>query len=159
MSLEKDLTRRRAVEVHDETAAWFASEYGTADIFESPFRYGRHLIDRAWAHCVSELPTGAKCLDVGCGIGTYMARLLEQGYKVSGIEPSHEMRRLAEKQVPANLISDGSVLELPATDSSLDFVYAIEVFRYLDTQDNQRGHRARNAAAPGAKAAGKGGSL
>jgi SAM-dependent methyltransferase len=70
-----------------------------------------------------------------------MARLLEQGYKVSGIEPSHEMRRLAEKQVPANLISDGSVLELPATDSSLDFIYAIEVFRYLDTQDNQRGHR------------------
>lgn len=127
MNLERNLTRRRAVEVHDETAAWFASQYGTEDIFESPFRYGRHLIDRAWAYCVSELQAGAKCLDVGCGIGTYMARLLEQDYQVSGIEPSQEMRRIAEKQVPASLISDGSVLELPASDSSLDFAYAIEV--------------------------------
>jgi ubiquinone/menaquinone biosynthesis C-methylase UbiE len=139
--LERDRTRRRAVEIHDETAAWFASEYDTENIFESPFRYGRHLIDRTWAQCVSRLRTGAKCLDVGSGIGIHMTRLLEQGFQVSGIEPSHEMRRLAEKHVPADLISDGSILQLPAADSSFDFVYAIEVFRYLGTQDNERGHQ------------------
>jgi ubiquinone/menaquinone biosynthesis C-methylase UbiE len=51
------------------------------------------------------------------------------------------MRRLAAKNVPADLVSDGSVLQLPAPDSSIDFVYAIEVFRYLDTRDNAQGHR------------------
>ena len=61
--------------------------------------------------------------------------------RVTGIEPSAEMRRLAAKNIPANLVSDGSVLQLPASASSIDFVYAIEVFRYLNARDNAQGHR------------------
>ena len=141
MSSDADWTRRRAVEVHDETATKFFAEYGAKSIFDSPFRYGRQLIDRSWAHCVSQLPAGAQCLDIGCGVGAHMARLLEQNFEVAGIEPSVEMRRLAGMNVPAELVTDGSVLQLPAPASSFDFVYAIEVFRYLDTRDNERGHR------------------
>jgi ubiquinone/menaquinone biosynthesis C-methylase UbiE len=51
------------------------------------------------------------------------------------------MRRLAAKNIPADLVSDGSVLRLQAADSSIDFVYAIELFRYLDARDNVQGHR------------------
>jgi ubiquinone/menaquinone biosynthesis C-methylase UbiE len=51
------------------------------------------------------------------------------------------MRRLAAKNIPGDLVCDGSVLQLPASDLSIDFVYAIEVFRYLDTRDNAQGHR------------------
>jgi SAM-dependent methyltransferase len=141
MNPDSDWTRRRAIEVHDETATKFLIEYGGKNVFESPFRYGRTLIDRTWAQCVSQLPARAKCLDVGCGVGAHMARLLNQGFEATGIEPSAEMRRLAKMNVPANLVSDGSVLELPATASSFDFVYAIEVFRYLDKRDNECGHR------------------
>jgi SAM-dependent methyltransferase len=140
MNSDEKWSRRRAVEVHDETADEFFAEYSGDSIFDSPFRYGRHLIDRAWARCVSELPRGATCLDIGCGVGTYMARLLDQGFKVDGIEPSAEMRRLAAINIPAELVSDGSVLQLPIPNSSMDFVYAIEVFRYLDTRDNAQGH-------------------
>lgn len=134
-------TRRRAVEIHDETAATFANEYGDNDLFSSPFRYGRTLIDQRWAECVAQLPPGAKCLDIGSGVGTYLARLLALGFEATGIEPSAEMRRLALTRVPAALVADGSVLQLPAADRSLDFVYAIEVFRYLDAHDNALGHR------------------
>ena len=141
MNSDEKWSRRRAVEVHDETADGFFAEYRGDNIFESAFRYGRHFIDRAWARCVSQLPHGAKCLDVGCGVGAHMARLLDQGFEVTGIEPSAEMRRLAAKNVPADLVSDGSVLQLPAAASSIDFVYAIEVFRYLDSRDNTQGHR------------------
>jgi SAM-dependent methyltransferase len=141
MSSDADWTRRRAVEVHDETATKFLAEYSGKDIFDSPFRYGRQLIDRTWAHCVSQLPPRGKCLDVGCGVGAHMARLLEQGFEATGVEPSAEMRRLAKMNVPAELVADGSVLQLPAPASSFDFVYAIEVFRYLDTRDNELGHR------------------
>jgi len=134
-------TRRRAVEIHDETAATFSAEYAGESIFDSPFRYGRHLIDRAWEECVARLPPRAYCLDIGCGVGTHMARLLERGFEVQGIEPSAEMRALAVGRVPADLVSDGSVLQLPQADASLDFVYAIEVFRYLNARDNALGHR------------------
>ena len=39
-----------------------------------------------------------------------------------------------------DLVSDGSVLQLPVSSSTVDFVYAIEVFRYLEAEDNARGH-------------------
>ena len=79
MSSDADWTRRRAVEVHDETDTKFLAEYGGKNVFDSPFRYGRELIDRSWAHCVSQLPPQGKCLDIGCGVGAHMAQLLEQG--------------------------------------------------------------------------------
>lgn len=138
---EADWSRRRAVDVHDETANIFASEYSSEEVFDSPFRYGRSLIDRAWTQCVAGLPARATCLDIGCGIGVYMARLLSAGHHVTGIEPSAEMRRLAAERVPAALVADGSVLDLKFETASLDFVYAIEVFRYLSAADNAAGHR------------------
>lgn len=133
--------RKRAIDVHDETAGFFSAEYSSDNVHDSPFRYGRSLIDGQWRKVVEGLPAGAHCLDIGCGIGAYMARLLEADMDVRGIEPSPEMRKLAAERVPEGLISDGSVTDLPAGDRTLDFIYAIEVFRYLDTADNMRGHR------------------
>ncbi len=141
MAPEDTWSRRRAVDVHDETADHFAAWYCSDDVFDSEFRYGRHLIDQYWARCVDELPAGAKCFDIGCGLGVYMARLRARGFAVAGIEPSAEMRRQAASYVPAELITDGSVLALAAPDAAYDFVYAIEVFRYLNTRDNALGHR------------------
>ena len=136
-----DWSRRRAVDVHDETANIFASEYSSDDALDSPFRYGRSLIDRAWAQCVAKLPPQATCLDIGCGVGVYMERLLAAGFSVTGIEPSAEMRRLAAEHVPAALVSGGSVLDLKFEAESFDFAFAIEVFRYLNTDDNEAGHQ------------------
>jgi SAM-dependent methyltransferase len=133
--------RKRAVDVHDETAGYFSSEYSSDNIYDSPFRYGRALIDARWEQVVGQLPAGASCLDIGSGIGAYMGRLLEAGFKVRGIEPSEEMRRLSRQRIPAELVSPGSVTELPVEDGSQDFIYAIEVFRYLDSGDNELGHR------------------
>jgi putative AdoMet-dependent methyltransferase len=133
--------RKRAVDVHDETAGYFASEYSSDNVYDSPFRYGRSLIDAQWSRLVRDLPPGANCLDIGSGIGTYMARLIDAGCNVRGIEPSAEMRKLAEARVADELVSDGSVTALPVADRSQDFIYAIEVFRYLDASDNALGHR------------------
>lgn len=141
MGPEDTWSRQRAVDVHDETADTFAAWYSGDEVFDSEFRYGRYLIDQAWARCVAELPQHAKCLDIGCGLGVYIKRLHEREFDVTGIEPSMEMRRRAEDYVPSALVSDGSVLQLAAADAAYDFVYAIEVFRYLDARDNARGHR------------------
>jgi ubiquinone/menaquinone biosynthesis C-methylase UbiE len=141
MTSDDSWSRKRAVDVHDETADDFAAWYRSDDVFDSEFRYGRHLIDQYWARCVDALPAGAKCFDIGCGLGVYMARLRARGLAVTGIEPSAEMRRQAADYVPSELVSDGSVLALTAPDATYDFVYAIEVFRYLNTRDNALGHR------------------
>jgi SAM-dependent methyltransferase len=141
MTSKVSWSRKRAIDVHDETARIFSAEYASDNAYDSPFRYGRHLIDQAWARVVSELPQGAHCLDIGSGIGAYMARLLKAGFDVQGIEPSPEMRKLALEHVPASRVADGSVLDLAAFRQSLDFVYAIEVFRYLDTHDNVVGYK------------------
>lgn len=133
--------RKRAVDVHDETAGYFSAEYSSDNVYDSPFRYGRSLIDAQWMRVVEGLPDGANCLDIGSGIGVYMARLIEAGFDVRGIEPSAEMRKLAGERVPADLVSDGSITDLPVGDQSQDFIYAIEVFRYLDAADNALGHR------------------
>lgn len=45
----------------------------------------------------------------------------------------------AESRLPAGTVKDGSVLNLPFADDFFDFVYAIEVFRYLNYEDNLRG--------------------
>lgn len=141
MTSKVSWSRKRAIDVHDETAGMFSAEYSSDNAYDSPFRYGRHLIDQAWARIVSELPKGARCLDIGSGIGAYMARLLNAGFEVQGIEPSEEMRKLAREHVPEARVSDGSVLDLASFRQSQDFVYAIEVFRYLDAYDNVVGHQ------------------
>ena len=133
--------RKRAVDVHDETAIYFSTEYASDNVYDSPFRYGRSLIDEQWTKVVAGLPAGAKCLDIGSGIGAYMARLIDAGLNVRGIEPSAEMRKIACERVPAELVSNGSVTDLLVGDRSQDFIYAIEVFRYLDSADNAAGHR------------------
>jgi ubiquinone/menaquinone biosynthesis C-methylase UbiE len=132
--------RKRAVDLHDETAGYFSAEYASDNVYDSPFRYGRALIDAQWSKIVATLPAGANCLDIGSGIGAYMARLVEIGLNVRGIEPSAEMRKLARERVPSELVKDGSVTELPVADKSQDFIYAIEVFRYLNWADNALGH-------------------
>jgi 2-polyprenyl-3-methyl-5-hydroxy-6-metoxy-1,4-benzoquinol methylase len=141
MELPMSWARKRAVAVHNETAGYFSTEYASDNVYNSPFRYGRALIDAQWNKVVEGLPAGADCLDIGSGIGTYMARLLQARINVRGIEPSAEMRKLAQERVPSGLVSDGSVTDLAADDRSQNFIYAIEVFRYLDAADNALGHR------------------
>jgi SAM-dependent methyltransferase len=133
--------RKRAVDVHEETAGYFSSEYASDNVYDSPFRYGRSLIDALWKKEVARLPAKAHCLDIGSGIGAYMARLIEAGFQVRGVEPSAEMRKLSRDRVAESLVADGLVTSLPVPDRSQDFVYAIEVFRYLDAADNAAGHR------------------
>jgi len=94
--------RKRAIDVHDETAGYFSAEYASDNVHDSAFRYGRSLIDELWWKVVEGLPAGAHCLDIGSGIGAYMARLLEAGLQVRGIEPSGEINSFTGGAVHIN---------------------------------------------------------
>jgi ubiquinone/menaquinone biosynthesis C-methylase UbiE len=140
----KASAREKAISVHDEGIDWFLEQYhpaGDNSYLASAFLYGRHQIEICWNRHVANLHRGAKVLDVGCGTGEQIAHLLDAGLQVYGVEPSEKMRAFAQSRLPAGTVRDGSVLNLPFENSTLDFVYAIEVFRYLMHDDNLEGLR------------------
>lgn len=134
---DKNWARARAVSFHDVKADWFASQYSRPEQrFASAFLYGRHQIN---IHCyrqIALLPRQARILDVGCGTGEQLTHLLKLGFEAFGVEPSEKMRCYAVSKLPAGVVLNGSVLDLPFASNSFDFMYAIEVFRYLDYADN-----------------------
>ncbi len=136
--------RERAVSVHDESIDWFVRQYGEAQTdhhLTSEFLYGRRQIDLHFSRLIGELPAHARVLDVGCGTGNQIERLLKSGFEVCGVEPSDRMRMCAQSRLPAGTLTNGSVLKLPFESETFDFVYAIEVFRYLAYEDNLQGLR------------------
>ncbi len=82
---------------------------------------------------------GARGLDVGCGQGTYVARMRELGFDVSGIDASEGQVRLASRHVgQSGVVVEGSALRIPAPDGSYDFVYAINVLHHLASVEEQQ---------------------
>lgn len=82
---------------------------------------------------------GRKGLDVGCGQGTYVARMRECGFDVAGIDESAQQVRLATRNVGSDgLVTVGSVLKIPAPDAAYDFVYVINVLHHLTSVEEQR---------------------
>ena len=134
--------RNKAVLIHDEKADWLASQYNkTQDRFLSPFIYGRQQINNYLFPEVLKLPKEAKILDIGCGAGNHLEQLINYGFNVAGVEPSENMRKYAQSKLPKGIVINGSVLNLPFKDNSFDFVYTIEVFRYLNNEDNLSGFK------------------
>jgi len=132
--------RDSAVACHDKSADKFQRFYESDQTpYDSGFSYGRHLISKYFSPVLNELPEGAAILDVGCGTGNHLLELLRLGFQARGIEPSAQMRRHAESKLPQGTVRPGTILKLPFANETFDFVYAIEVLRYLDQDDNKVG--------------------
>jgi ubiquinone/menaquinone biosynthesis C-methylase UbiE len=132
--------RDTAVTVHDYNAAWFDQQYNKfIDHYGSDFLYGRRQIDFYFNKTINKLPQNSRILDLGCGTGEKIAELIANGFKVWGIEPSINMRKYAESKLPPGTVTDGSILNIPFPDNYFDFVYATEVLRYLNHDDNVTG--------------------
>lgn len=132
--------RDTAVAIHDYNADWFNQQYAKIqDYYDSPFLYGRRQINSYFRKIIGKLDKSSKILDLGCGTGEQIEELLTGGFEVVGIEPSINMRKYAESKLPPGTVKDGSMLNIPFPDNYFDFVYAIEVLRYLNYNDNVAG--------------------
>lgn len=122
-----------AVQFHTEKAGQFEEHYRglAADPYRSIFTYGREKIEQLLDRRLARFARGARALDVGCGTGFNVGRLLERGFAVTGVEPSSGMRERATRDNPRAEIIDGDAAALPFEDCRFDVVICIEVIRYL----------------------------
>jgi len=81
------------------------------------------------------LVPGARVLDVGCGTGALLVRLVAQHQIVAtGIDPSPEMARIAQGAHPELSICTGQAEHLPFAANSFEMVLACLSYHHFDKQ-------------------------
>jgi trans-aconitate methyltransferase len=104
------------------------------------------LHERVWLDRFTDgLPTGARVLDVGCGTGDPIAdHLADRGFRVTGVDASQEMLRLARSRRP---VGDWRLADMRALDLGQRFggILGWNSFFHL-TRDEQRAVLPRLAA-------------
>ena len=84
-------------------------------------------------------PAAHRGLDAGCGQGWYVRRMRELGFDVNGIDTSARQIALAAGHVGSGArVAIGSVLDIPESDGSCDFIYTINVLHHLGSVEEQR---------------------
>jgi ubiquinone/menaquinone biosynthesis C-methylase UbiE len=139
VSDESRVVESVAIDHHHQVVDVFEAYYQVEDRFTTAFNYGRHKIDVMIDEQLKKLAPGSKVLDAGCGTGHYVERFRDQGFDAWGVEPADGMREAAQRRNPPDRILNGVITSLPFPDASFDMVIAIEVFRYLSWEDNERG--------------------
>jgi SAM-dependent methyltransferase len=87
--------------------------------------------DPAVARAVDELPAGARCLDVGCGIGRHSALLARRGFAVVATDAS-ATAVVATRQAGAVPCARSTFGDLPFADRTFDYVVAWNVVYHGD---------------------------
>ncbi|WP_027177914.1 class I SAM-dependent methyltransferase [Maridesulfovibrio bastinii] len=86
----------------------------------------------------SHVATDKKVLDVGCGYGRIMKKLIAAGYEnVTGIEPSRSLRERASKESGDCKIVEFDGMTIPFNDSSFDAVVLAAVLTSIPRDEDQ----------------------
>ena len=82
------------------------------------------------------LPRGSNVLDLGCGAGVPIARTLARRHKVTGIDTSESMLRLARTAVPGARFLNGDILGVELEAGSFDAAVLIFVLFHLPREEH-----------------------
>jgi len=132
-----------AIKRHDIDAQHFQLAYNKEanDKRTQVFLYGRNLVVEELQQILDGLPKGSKILDVGCGTAHLTNWIKEQGFEITGVEPSSEMMKLARENFPDIEIVNSIASALPFEDNSFDLIVSFEVLRYLDKEENIKSYK------------------
>jgi cyclopropane fatty-acyl-phospholipid synthase-like methyltransferase len=83
------------------------------------------------------VPENGSILDVGCGAGIPVCKLLSSKYKVSGIDISGKQIELARKNVPSGRFENIDVLDFEAQDRSYDTVVSYYALFHIPKEKHQ----------------------
>ncbi len=105
---------------YDEIALWWNDRHKASN-------YGVAQVEKALAFSNAS----GKALDVGCGAGGRLMKLLEdRGFEITGIDASSEMINLARLNHPKNLFIEDDI-RFWDTDMQYDFILAWDCLFHL----------------------------
>lgn len=122
----------RQMRPHDD-AATLGRAYGAlpADV-EHELDAAAQRLARAQVELVSRFcPAPARLLDVGSGAGCFLAAAYQEGFDVSGLEPSAACVRLVEERLPAARMVHGTIEDATIAPGSYDVVTLWDVLEHL----------------------------
>ena len=86
----------------------------------------------------ASLPVRGRVLDAGCGAGQDAYYLHRRGFKVTGVEPSRELLKIARKKVAGVKFMRSGLEEAPLKPATFDGVWCNRVFQHVRLQDQRR---------------------
>ncbi len=98
--------------------------------YERERHRGYHaFLDASEVETVADLVRGADVLEVGCGTGLILQRLVPLARRVAGVDLSGEMLRRARGRVPT--VVQASALSLPFADGTFDVAVSFKVLAHV----------------------------
>jgi len=89
-----------------------------------------HYLRKRVAFVRGLMPAGS-ILDVGCGTGVLASRLADQGYEVTGTDPSPGMLAYLEERDGRVTAVQGSATDLPFPDGGFDLTMCVAVMHHI----------------------------
>lgn len=102
-----------------------------------PAHVMRHYLEKRVRFIKGVLKSGS-VLDVGCGTGALAARLMREGYEVSGVDSSAGMLEECRKK-GFNKVFQARSTELPFGPASFDLVLSIAAFHHIGSEESVAG--------------------
>jgi SAM-dependent methyltransferase len=96
---------------------------------------------------------GTRLLDVGCGSGYALRLAHEGGATVTGLDITPELLAIARERVPAAMLAQAGMDDLPFTDDAFDAVVGFNAFPFADDPSAAVAEAARVVAPGGLVAA------
>ncbi|MBI4854370.1 MAG: class I SAM-dependent methyltransferase [Acidobacteria bacterium] len=78
------------------------------------------------------LKKGSLVLDLGCGTGFMCETLIEQGYKVIGLDKRPEGIKLAQEKFPQAVFLQADATNIPLEENTIDLVLLLDVLEHVD---------------------------
>lgn len=122
---------------YDETVNGVDHEYH--EVFEHYHEILSKVVQQAWG----------TVLEFGVGTGNLTEKLLDQGFQVYGIEPSHAMREKAKTRFPELVLTDGDFLSYPAFEKGIDTIVSTYAFHHLNDDEKRKAIRMYGKMLPG----------
>jgi len=110
-------------------------EHNLLDYLENR-RFSRTRMNRVMK--LADIQSGERCLDLGCGLGTFVIEGSKLGAEMTGMDMSSEALKIAKKIADRHLGENnarfvlGNSSVIPMDESSLDKVICADFFEHLD---------------------------
>jgi len=120
---------KQTAEAYDKIGEWYHKHRGKGKNFFNSY------VEMPTTLSFLKNVKGKKVLDIGCGSGIYAKILKRRGAKVTGVDISKTLLRIAEKEVKGVDFHYASIHKLPFKKNSFDIALSALMLNYVGNWD------------------------